>query len=78
MNNNKSRRYSRENLEAYASRVGLELSEAGRHVRYEAANNNERLPRWQLSDGRHQNSIRGYATLAEVAEALDRKASTLG
>ena len=78
MNSNKTRRYSRQSLETYANGMGLELSEAGRHVRYEAANNNERLPRWQLSDGRHQNSIRGYATLAEVAEALDRKAATLG
>ena len=59
MNNNKTRRYSRQSLETYANRMGLELSEAGRHARYEAANNNERLPRWQLSDGKYQSSIRG-------------------
>ena len=61
----------RQTLENRAGRLGLALSEAGRHVRMEAANNNKAIPRWELSDGKHQSSLRGYPTLAEVADALD-------
>ncbi|MFY0186109.1 hypothetical protein PV767_18720 [Stenotrophomonas rhizophila] len=60
----------RQTLENRAARLGLELSEAGRYVKMEAANNCEAAPRWELSDGKHQSTLRGYATLAEVSEAL--------
>jgi len=39
----------------------------------EAANNCEAMLRWELSDGKYQDSLCGYATLAEVSEALDHK-----
>jgi len=61
----------RQTLENRAARLGLELSKAGRYVKMEAANNCEATPRWELSDGKHQSTLRGYATLAEVSEALD-------
>lgn len=61
----------RQTLENRAARLGLRLSEAGLHVKMEAANNCEAMPRWELSDGKHQSSLRGFATLAEVSEALD-------
>ncbi|MBN5032170.1 hypothetical protein JY448_00775 [Stenotrophomonas maltophilia] len=63
----------RRTLENRAARLGLELSEAGRHVKMEAANNCEAMPRWELSDGKHQGTLRGYAALAEVSEALDHE-----
>ena len=65
--------HRRQTLENRAARLGLELSEAGRYVKMEAANNCEAMPRWELSDGKHQDTLRGYATLAEVSEALDHK-----
>ena len=48
-------------------------SQAGLHVKMEAANNCEAMLRWELSDGKYQDSLCGYATLAEVSEALDHK-----
>ncbi|HFJ9559691.1 TPA: hypothetical protein ACG46E_004927, partial [Stenotrophomonas maltophilia] len=63
----------RQTLENRAARLGLRLSEAGLHVKMEAANNCEAMPRWELSDGKYQDSLCGYATLAEVSEALDHK-----
>jgi hypothetical protein len=63
----------RQTLEKLAARLGLELSEAATYVKMEAANNCEAIPRWELSDGNHQSTLRGYTTLAEVSEALDRK-----
>ncbi len=63
----------RQTLENRAARLGLRLSEAGLHVKMEAANNCEAMPRWELSDGKHQSSLRGYVTLAEVSEALDHE-----
>lgn len=47
----------RQTLENRAGRLGLALSEAGRHVKMEVANNNEAIPRWELSDGKHQSSL---------------------
>ncbi|MFB9038345.1 hypothetical protein [Xanthomonas arboricola] len=67
------KKHNRQTLENRADRLGLQLSEAGRHARYEAASNNEPMPRWELSDGKHQDTIAGYSTLADVAEALDHK-----
>lgn len=60
----------RSSLENRAHRLGLTLSEAGRHARAAAAGQNEPLPRWELSDGKYQGSIRGYRSLKEVALAL--------
>jgi hypothetical protein len=60
-------------LENRAASLGLELFEAGLNVKMEAANNCEAMPRWELSDGKRQDTLRGYATLAEVSEALDHK-----
>ncbi|WP_141696870.1 hypothetical protein [Xanthomonas translucens] len=67
------KKHSRQSLENRADRLGLTLSEAGRHVKMEAANSNEAIPRWELSDGKHQDTIAGYFTLADVGEALDHK-----
>lgn len=67
LNQSSPRRFS---LESRAHRLGLKLSEAGRHARAEAAGQNEPLPRWELSDGKFQDSICGYRSLREVAQAL--------
>lgn len=63
---------SRDQLERWAKRLDLELTEADRHTRMEAANNSDPIPRWQLQSARvpHRDTVSGYSTLAEVSQAL--------
>jgi hypothetical protein len=63
---------SRDQLERWANRLDLELTEADRHSKMEAANSGEPIPRWQLQSARtpHRDTVRGFSTLAEVSQAL--------
>lgn len=63
---------SRDQLERWANRLDLELTEADRHTKMEAANGGEPIPRWQLQSARtpHRDTVRGFSTLAEVSQAL--------
>ena len=70
------KKQSRQSLENRAGRMGLRLTEASTHAKMEAASRNQRIPRWELSDGKWQNSIRGFTTLEEVATDLDQREIT--
>ena len=61
----------RQTHENRASRIGLNLCKASKEIQMDAIGRGEHIPRWELNDGKHQDSKRGFATLAEVSEALD-------
>lgn len=67
-----SKHEPRDQLARWAKRLDLELTEADRHTRMEAANNGDPVPRWQLQSARvaHRDTVSGYSTLAEVSQAL--------
>jgi len=64
---------SRQTLENRAACLGLHLSTASRNTQMAALSNYRTKPRWELSDGKHQSTVRGFSTLAEVADALEER-----
>jgi len=56
-----------------AERLGLRLSTASRNTQMDALSSQQPKPRWELSDGKHQSTVRGFLTLSEVARALDER-----
>jgi len=64
---------SRQSLASRAKRLGLRLSAASRNTQLDALSIHLSKPRWELSDGKHQSTVRGFLTLAEVARALGER-----
>lgn len=65
--------HRRSTLENRAARLGLVLAVSDNQLRMDALNNGEDMPVWQLSDGKHRSTIRGYRNLLHVAIALDQR-----
>jgi len=70
---------NRTTIEGRFARFDLVLSPASEQTRMEAAGRYEdRLPRWEVSDGRHRSTVKGFPTLAAVETYLDEVTITRG
>lgn len=62
----------RSSFENRLAHFGLELSTASTQTCMDAAARyHDQLPRWEVSDGRHRETVKGFQTLAEVNAYLE-------